>query len=57
MFKKTLYKITKASADLFCQLLGQPSVSELKAQLHDKNIQIQKLEEQEKALYRVMQNP
>ncbi|HEY9804172.1 MAG TPA: diguanylate cyclase [Leptolyngbyaceae cyanobacterium] len=44
----------QVSANLFCQLLGQPSVSELKAQLHDKNIQIQQLEEQEKALYRVI---
>jgi len=54
MFMKILYKITKASADLFCQLLGQPSVSELKAQLYEKNIQIQQIQEQEKALYRVI---
>ncbi|MFN6540293.1 MAG: diguanylate cyclase domain-containing protein [Nostoc sp. EkiNYC01] len=54
MLEKLLHNITKISADLFCKLLGQPSVSDLKAQLHDKNVQIHQLEDQEKALYRVI---
>ncbi|BAY40663.1 GAF sensor signal transduction histidine kinase [Nostoc sp. NIES-2111] len=54
MSDRILHKITKASADLFCKLLGQPSNSDLKTQLHDKNIQIEQLEEQAKALYRVI---
>ncbi|MCF2150880.1 diguanylate cyclase [Desmonostoc muscorum LEGE 12446] len=54
MLEKFLHNITKVSADLFCKLLGQPSVSDLKAQLHDKNVQIHQLEDQERALYRVI---
>ena len=54
MSDKILHIITKVSADLFCKLLGQPSVSDLKTQLYEKNVQIQQLEDQEKALYRVI---
>lgn len=54
MRHKMLRNITKISADLLCKLLGQPSVSNLIAQLHEKNIQIQQIEEQERALYRVI---
>ncbi|MBC1240658.1 diguanylate cyclase domain-containing protein [Nostoc sp. 2RC] len=54
MSNKILHNITKLCADFFCKLLGQPSVSDLKNQLHEKNVQIQQLEEQEKALYRVI---
>ncbi|MDZ8183994.1 MAG: sensor domain-containing diguanylate cyclase [Nostoc sp. ChiSLP02] len=54
MFDKILHNINKISVDLFCQLLGQPSISELKAQLSEKNLQLQQLEEQERALFRVI---
>ncbi|BAZ51361.1 GAF sensor signal transduction histidine kinase [Nostoc sp. NIES-4103] len=54
MSDKILHNITKISADLFCKLLGQPSVSDLKTQLYEKNVQIQQLEDQERALYRVI---
>ncbi|MDF2387250.1 diguanylate cyclase [Nostoc ellipsosporum NOK] len=54
MLDKILHNITKISADLFCKLLGQPSVSDLKTQLYEKNVQIQQLEDQERALYRVI---
>ncbi|MEH2138039.1 diguanylate cyclase domain-containing protein [Nostoc sp.] len=54
MLYKNLNIITKVSANLLCKLLGQPSVSNLESQLHDKHVQIQQIEEQEKALYRVI---
>ncbi|BBD63978.1 GAF sensor signal transduction histidine kinase [Nostoc commune NIES-4072] len=54
MLYKSLHIITKVSANLVCKLLGQPSISNLETQLHDKHIQIQQLEEQERALYRVI---
>ncbi|MBE9206851.1 sensor domain-containing diguanylate cyclase [Nostoc sp. LEGE 06077] len=54
MLNKILHNITKLSADLFCKLLGQPSVSDLKTQLYERNVQIQQLEQQEKALYKVI---
>ena len=38
MSDKILHKITQASADIFCKLLGQPSNSDLKTQLREKNI-------------------
>ncbi|MEH1789084.1 MAG: diguanylate cyclase [Nostoc sp.] len=47
-------KILKLFAHLLCKLLGQPSVSDLETQLHEKYVQIQQLEEQERALYRVI---
>ncbi|MUH00149.1 diguanylate cyclase [Scytonema sp. UIC 10036] len=54
MLYKTLSVITKLFDRVLCQLLGQPSISHLETQLHDKNIQIRQLAEQEKALYRVI---
>jgi diguanylate cyclase (GGDEF)-like protein len=54
MLYKTVRKILKVFAYLLCKLLGQPSVSDLETQLHDKYVQIQQLEEQERALYRVI---
>ncbi|MCC5601943.1 diguanylate cyclase domain-containing protein [Nostoc favosum] len=54
MFYKNLHIIPKVSANLLCKLLGQPSVSNLETQLHDKQVQIQQLEKQERALYRVI---
>src|SRR5689334_21690815 len=54
MLDKILHNITQGSADLCCKLLGQPSVSELKIQFHEKNVQIEQLEEQERALYKVI---
>ncbi|MDZ8236573.1 MAG: diguanylate cyclase [Nostoc sp. ChiQUE01a] len=49
-----LHNIAKLSVDLLCKFLGKPSVSDLTTQLNEKNVQIQQLEEQEKALYRVI---
>ncbi|MBD2534095.1 diguanylate cyclase [Nostoc flagelliforme FACHB-838] len=54
MLYKIVRKILKVFAYLLCKLLGQPSVSDLETQLHDKYVQIQQLEEQERALYRVI---
>jgi diguanylate cyclase (GGDEF)-like protein len=54
MIYQILHNLTKLSADLLCKLLRQPSVSDLKNQLYEKNIQIQQLEAQERALYRVI---
>jgi diguanylate cyclase (GGDEF)-like protein len=54
MSDKILHKITKVTADLFCKLLGQPSISNLTTQLQERNIQIEQLEEQARALYRVI---
>ncbi|MFN6529841.1 diguanylate cyclase domain-containing protein [Nostoc sp. ChiSLP03a] len=54
MLYTSLRIITRASANLLCKLLGQPSVTNLQTQLHEKQVQIQQLEEQERALYRVI---
>lgn len=47
-------RITKLTADVICKLLGQPSLSDLEAQLYNKSLQIQQIEDQQKALYRVI---
>lgn len=54
MLNKILPNISQVSADLFCKFLGQPSVSDLRTQLDEKNLQIQQLHEQERALFRVI---
>ncbi|MBN3880218.1 MULTISPECIES: diguanylate cyclase domain-containing protein [unclassified Nostoc] len=54
MLYTSLRIITRVSANLLCKILGQSSVSNLETQLHDKQVQIQQLEEQERALYRVI---
>ncbi|KAF3883841.1 MULTISPECIES: diguanylate cyclase domain-containing protein [Nostocales] len=54
MLKQALSAIKKVSARLLCQLLGQPSISHLETQLQTQQVQIQQLEEQERALYRVI---
>ncbi|WP_229453813.1 sensor domain-containing diguanylate cyclase [Nostoc sp. CHAB 5715] len=54
MLYKNLHIITKVFANLLCKLLGQPSISNLETQLHDQHVQIQQLEKQERALYRVI---
>ena len=54
MLYKNLHFLSKVSANLLCKLLGQPSVSNLEIQLHDQQVQIQQLEKQERALYRVI---
>jgi diguanylate cyclase (GGDEF)-like protein len=46
--------ITKLTADVICKLLGQPSISDLESQLYNKSLQIQQIEDQQKALYRVI---
>lgn len=54
MLYNIVAKILELFAHLLCKLLGQPSVSDLETQLHEKCVQIQQLEEQERALYRVI---
>jgi diguanylate cyclase (GGDEF)-like protein len=54
MLYKTLSAIAKLFAYQHWQFLGKPSISELKTQLLDTQVQIQQLEEKEKALYRVI---